>query len=122
MRARIHALSGAYALEVALEVVDDVERARFKAHMAHCYQCRDQVASLRTAATEMTWMTLAAPPAAARFGTARHQLGSSAVTPEPAASPPVNFHPALTSPFSQVLRHCTDTGNGAHSQRQRLSL
>lgn len=31
MRARIHALSGAYALEVALEVVDEVERARFKA-------------------------------------------------------------------------------------------
>jgi hypothetical protein len=34
----IHGLSGAYA-------VDDVERARFEAHLAGCDTCRDEVSS-----------------------------------------------------------------------------
>jgi len=58
----IHGLSGAYAVDA----VDDVERARFEAHMAGCSQCQAEVASLRAAATELTSLTLTSPPASLR--------------------------------------------------------
>ncbi len=58
----IHGLSGAYAVDA----VDDVERARFEAHLAGCSECRDEVASLRAAATELTSLTLTTPPASLR--------------------------------------------------------
>lgn len=63
----IHALSGAYTLDA----VDDVERARFQAHMARCSQCRDEVASLRATATEMTGITLSTPQATLRASVLR---------------------------------------------------
>jgi hypothetical protein len=63
----IHGMSGAYAVDA----VDDVERARFESHMAHCSQCRDEVASLRAAASELTSMTLAAPPPSLRASVLR---------------------------------------------------
>jgi anti-sigma-K factor RskA len=58
----IHGLSGAYAVDA----VDDVERARFEAHMAGCSQCQAEVASLRAAATELASLTLTSPPASLR--------------------------------------------------------
>lgn len=58
----IHALSGAFAVDA----VDDVERARFEAHLAGCSECRNEVASLRAAAAEMSSVTLASPPASLR--------------------------------------------------------
>jgi anti-sigma-K factor RskA len=42
----VHALSGAYAVDA----VDDVERARFEAHLRSCPDCRTEVDSLREAA------------------------------------------------------------------------
>ena len=63
----IHGLSGAYAVDA----VDDVERARFEAHMAHCSQCRDEVASLRATVSELTSITMAAPPPSLRASVLR---------------------------------------------------
>ena len=83
----IHGLSGAYAVDA----VDDVERARFEAHMAGCSQCRDEVASLRAAAGELASMTLASPPPSLRAAVLR-DIGSvrplpPRVTPEQASAP-----------------------------------
>lgn len=83
----IHSLSGAYAVDA----VDDVERARFEAHMASCSQCRDEVASLRAAAGEMASMTLASPPPSLRAAVLR-DISSvrplpPRVTPEQASAP-----------------------------------
>lgn len=63
----IHGLSGAYAVDA----VDDVERARFEAHLAGCSECRIEVASLRAAAGEMSAMTLTAPPPSLRASVLR---------------------------------------------------
>ena len=83
----IHGLSGAYAVDA----VDDVERARFEAHMAGCSQCRDEVASLRAAAGELASMTLASPPPSLRAAVLR-DISSvrplpPRVTPEQASAP-----------------------------------
>ena len=83
----IHGLSGAYAVDA----VDDVERARFEAHMAGCSQCRDEVASLRAAAGELASMALASPPPSLRSAVLR-DIGSvrplpPRVTPEQASAP-----------------------------------
>ncbi|KRB76276.1 hypothetical protein ASE01_14840 [Nocardioides sp. Root190] len=40
-----HALSGAYAVDA----LDDLERARFEAHLSNCPDCRDEVDGLREA-------------------------------------------------------------------------
>lgn len=58
----IHALSGAYAVDA----VDDLERARFEAHLAVCADCRTEVASLRATADELSYLTFEAPPAGLR--------------------------------------------------------
>ena len=58
----IHGLSGAYAVDA----VDDVERAGFEAHLAECSQCETEVASLRAAATQLSSITLSAPPPSLR--------------------------------------------------------
>jgi anti-sigma factor RsiW len=63
----IHSLSGAYAVDA----VDDVERARFEAHLAGCSQCRTEVASLRAAATELSSVTLTSPPPSLRASVLR---------------------------------------------------
>jgi len=63
----IHSLSGAYAVDA----VDDVERARFEAHLAGCSQCRAEVASLRAAATELSSVTLTSPPPSLRASVLR---------------------------------------------------
>ena len=82
----IHGLLGAYAVDA----VDDVERARFEAHMAGCAQCRDEVASLRAAANELTLVSVAAPPPSLRASILR-EISSvrplpPRVTPERQAS------------------------------------
>ena len=63
----IHGLSGAYAVDA----VDDVEQAHFEAHMADCSQCREEVASLRSAAAELSAVTLTTPPASLRASVLR---------------------------------------------------
>ncbi len=57
-----HTLSGAYALDA----VTDEERAQFEHHMAGCESCREEVASLREAAAELSALTVQDPPAALR--------------------------------------------------------
>ena len=82
----IHGLSGAYAVDA----VDDVERARFEAHMSGCAQCRDEVASLRVGAGELSLVSIAAPPPSLRASVLR-EISSvrplpPRVTPEQEAS------------------------------------
>lgn len=56
-----HALSGAYAVDA----LDDIERARFEAHLRQCSDCSEEVASLlETAAT--LHVDEIAPPASVR--------------------------------------------------------
>ena len=45
----VHALSGAYAVDA----LDDDERARFEAHLLRCPDCREEVDSLREAASAL---------------------------------------------------------------------
>jgi anti-sigma-K factor RskA len=58
----IHALSGAYAVDA----LDDVERARFERHLAGCTACQAEVESLVAAASELSVLTEATPPASLR--------------------------------------------------------
>ncbi|WP_141005368.1 zf-HC2 domain-containing protein [Nocardioides humi] len=58
----VHALSGAYAVDA----LDDVERARFEAHLAQCADCREEVDGLREAAAALGTGDLVEPPAAVR--------------------------------------------------------
>jgi len=86
----IRGLSGAYAVDA----VDDVERARFEAHMAGCSECRDEVASLRAAAGELSLTTLAGPPASLRASILRD---ISDVRPLPPLVAPDEAPSAVTS-------------------------
>lgn len=58
----IHALSGAYAMDA----LDDLERARFEAHLAACAECQAEVASLQDAAATLSATATVAPPPALR--------------------------------------------------------
>lgn len=58
----VHALSGAYALDA----VTDIERQQFERHLAGCETCREEVASLREAAAELSDLTAEDPPPALR--------------------------------------------------------
>ncbi len=87
----IHTLSGAYAVDA----VDDVERARFEAHIAGCSECRTEVASLRAAAGELASMTLATPPPSLREAVLRD---ISSVRPLPPRVTPGPSSP--TAPFA----------------------
>jgi anti-sigma-K factor RskA len=58
----IHDLSGAYALDA----LDDLERARFAAHLAKCPTCQRDVAEFRGAATHLGRAVAEPPPPALR--------------------------------------------------------
>ncbi|MGO4597195.1 anti-sigma factor [Terrabacter sp. 2RAF25] len=58
----IHALSGAYAVDA----LDHVERARFERHLAGCSACQAEVESLVAAASELSVLSEASPPASLR--------------------------------------------------------
>jgi anti-sigma-K factor RskA len=60
----IHDLSGAYALDA----LDDLERARFEAHLAKCPTCQRDVAEFRAAASHLGRGVAEQPPAALRAG------------------------------------------------------
>jgi len=90
----IHGLSGAYVVDA----VDDVERARFEAHMAGCSQCQSEVASLRAAAGELSSTTVASPPASLRVSVLRgigsvRPLPPKVTSDEAAAPEPVPLSP-----------------------------
>lgn len=58
-RPDMHALTGAYAVDA----LDDIERARFEAHLEHCGDCRAEVAELRETSVLLGIDELAPPPA-----------------------------------------------------------
>jgi anti-sigma-K factor RskA len=58
----IHDAAGAYALDA----VDDLERARFEAHLARCATCRQDVADFRATAQHLAAAIAEDPPAALR--------------------------------------------------------
>jgi anti-sigma-K factor RskA len=58
----IHDLSGAYALDA----LDDIERARFAAHLARCSTCQRDVEEFRGAATHLGRAVAEPPPPALR--------------------------------------------------------
>ena len=60
--ADVHALSGAYAVDA----LDDLERARFEAHLKSCADCRDEVAGLRETAALLGSADVVAPPPSLR--------------------------------------------------------
>ena len=62
MNVETHGLAGAYAVDA----LDDAERAAFEAHLATCSECRAEVESLRAAASELSSLSEATPPAALR--------------------------------------------------------
>lgn len=79
----IHALSGAYAVDA----LDDLERARFERHLEDCVTCRDEVDSLREAASLMAITEQQGPPASLRDSVLQ---GIASVRPlPPATTPPV---------------------------------
>lgn len=84
----IHLLTGAYAVDA----LDDLERARFEAHLDICHDCRVEVAGLREAATTLTDATAVAPPAELRD---RVLAGIATVRPLP---PLVTAHVASRAP------------------------
>ena len=106
----IHGLSGAYAVDA----VDADERVAFEQHLAVCSQCREEVASLRAAATQLAGMTETAPPAGLRAAVLREissirplppvvdgplQLAEPAVAATEGASTPVTEpKPAVNPP------------------------
>lgn len=78
----IHALSGAYAVDA----LDDVERAQFQQHLAVCPECRDEVASLREAATLLGGLDATPPPPALRDRVLAEIKSTRPVPPELAQS------------------------------------
>lgn len=62
MSTDIHALSGAYAVDA----LSDEERIDFEEHLAHCAACRDEVDSLRAAATLLGETVASAPSPSVR--------------------------------------------------------
>jgi Anti-sigma-K factor rskA/Putative zinc-finger len=102
----IHGLSGAYVVDA----VDDVERARFEAHMAHCSQCRDEVASLRAAASELTSITFAAPAPSLRASVLRD---IRSVRPLPPRVTPGQEDPAPTIAAPVAAPSASDASSDA---------
>lgn len=58
----LHGLSGAYALDA----LDELERARFEAHLQHCPDCRVEVQELSGAAALLAETSATTPPPALR--------------------------------------------------------
>ncbi|MGD9960011.1 anti-sigma factor [Nocardioides sp.] len=76
----IHALSGAYALDA----LDDIERARFEAHLAECSVCREEVASLTEAAGLLGASSELTPPPALRDAVLGNITRIRPLPPQPA--------------------------------------
>ena len=81
-----HALSGAYAVDA----LDDLERARFEAHLRGCPDCRIEVESLREAAAALA-VEPVEPPARLRAGVL---AGIESIRP----LPPLIEHDRSTDP------------------------
>jgi anti-sigma-K factor RskA len=96
----IHGLSGAYVVDA----VDDVERARFEAHLAGCAECQAEVTSLRAAASELTSMTVTAPPPSLRESVLRDISSVRPLPPEVEAPTEPTEPTQTTEPTSLELK------------------
>lgn len=100
MTESIHYLTGAYAVDA----VDDLERARFEAHLRDCEDCREEIASLRIATIELGTSAAAAPPPELRAAVlegitrVRPLPPLTAPTPAPAPSRETAGHPDIPGP------------------------
>lgn len=90
---QLHGLAGAYAVDA----VDDTDRARFEQHLAVCPECREEVASLRSAAADLGHLVASAPPAGLRDAVLQ---GISGVRP----LPPVDAGPVDARPAGEAAR------------------
>jgi anti-sigma-K factor RskA len=81
----VHTLSGAYVVDA----LDDDERAAFEAHLPGCHDCRDEVASLREAATLMADEAAITPPPSLRASVLSGIKTVRPLPPETPASPAV---------------------------------
>ena len=108
----IHNLSGAYAVDA----VDEVERARFEAHLASCPQCQAEVAGLRAAAGELSSTSLTAPPPSLRASLLRdissvRPLPPEVTSQEAAAPEPVTLS-APSAPTSLESKRAEQARRG----------
>lgn len=92
----IHALSGVYAVDA----LDDLERARFEAHLATCRDCHAEVQGLREAAARMAEVFPVDPPPALRD---RVLADITRVRPLPPESSP-GHRPAHAAPHRRWPR------------------
>jgi anti-sigma-K factor RskA len=76
----LHKLTGAYAVDA----LDDLERARFEQHLAHCDDCRAEVLELRETAALLAETTAVTPPDSLRSSVL---AGISQVRPLPPEVP-----------------------------------
>ena len=94
-----HALTGAYALDA----LDDLERARFEAHLAQCADCRDEVAGLREAASMLALTEDEAPPEVLRAKVLADIRTVRPLPPRPAVPTPAT-EPAPAAHTSRAPR------------------
>jgi len=99
MSAEIHALSGAYAIDA----LSDPERAEFEAHLATCPACRDEVASLREAATLLGATAAVDPPAPVRDAVLAGITGVRPLPPVVSASSTSGYDPDF--PVTPLRQH-----------------
>ena len=105
----IHALSGAYAMDA----LDDLERARFEAHLAECAECREEVASLADAAATLSATTETAPPPALRAAVLSEIKKIRPLPPETAATAIVRRRPRWVGVVSAAAAAAAFFGGGA---------
>lgn len=90
----LHGLSGAYAVDA----LDDLERARFEAHLAQCPDCRLEVEELRETTALLAELTATTPPPALRD---RVLADIAQVRPLPPVVPPKHVRP-LAAPTASA--------------------
>lgn len=111
MNVDTHGLSGAYAVDA----LTDEERAAFEAHMSTCAECPEETQGLRAAATELTYLTEVAPPAALKSAVMRD---IKAVRPLP---PVQDMPPAQDEPEAQPRPVTSIADAGRHRRRNPVS-
>lgn len=97
----LHSLTGAYALDA----VDDLERARFEAHLRECADCREEVESMRDLSGSLGAEYDVAPPLALR-ATLLREIKTVRPLP-PVVEAAVPRHARSQSRFSTPVRWLT---------------
>lgn len=108
----IHALSGAFAVDA----LDGAERLAFETHMEGCETCRDEVESLREAASTLSALSVLAPSERMRSSI----LGSiSEVRPLPPIPAPSSAPDLETRPVAESTSTLADEPTSLDARRDR---